>query len=235
MYEVDYSNFKKGYVRKIIHLILVALLFVFIVGSVIVKKSEVKNFDGQTSAYKVDIEEIRSILENQIVVYQATYHYRVNSTEYKLTPDTLKFISRKNMQTKNKIYYDTKNPKIAMAEAEICMPFLMKLVFIIPFVLAYAIYLEISKISKRIRVVEDLQQYGVLIEKIKYRIKPGIGMKKRMCTLLVNYETRAGKIVELESDIRYDNKIRDEDRLVDLLIDPNNEDNYYIDFDINRK
>ena len=52
--------------------------------------------------------------------------------------------------------------------------------------------------------------------------------------IVVDYTLSNGENVTLYGDARYDNKLCDDDGMVDLLIDENNQDNYYIDFEINR-
>jgi hypothetical protein len=52
--------------------------------------------------------------------------------------------------------------------------------------------------------------------------------------LMVDYKLPNGSIITLQGDPRFDNKVSDSDGLVDIVIDENNTDNYFIDFEINR-
>ncbi len=51
---------------------------------------------------------------------------------------------------------------------------------------------------------------------------------------VINYSLPDGKVLELEGDLRYDNKLSGDDEFVDLVIDESNPQNYFIDFEINR-
>lgn len=51
---------------------------------------------------------------------------------------------------------------------------------------------------------------------------------------VIDYMLPTGTVITLTGDARHDRKHWDSDGMVDLLIDENNLDNYYIDFEINR-
>ena len=77
-----------------------------------------------------------------------------------------------------------------------------------------------------------LANHGVLIKKLKYRVihRDLSNHNYKICFLEVNYEDKDGNIIKLKSHPFYDDKFPS-DR-VDLLIDPNDYTNYYIDFNI---
>jgi hypothetical protein len=95
---------------------------------------------------------------------------------------------------------------------------------------------EIRKINKRLKMINELNQKGKLVKKLPYSLENtraeinGVPVKR----VVVNYTLPTGVVVTLYGDPRYDNKLSDSDDMVDLLIDENNPDNYYIDFEINR-
>ena len=91
-------------------------------------------------------------------------------------------------------------------------------------------------VKKNINRIKKLSQNGTLIKGLKYRLvsstrgneKVQVGLK----AIEVDYKLPSGKLITLVGDPRYDSKSCEKDSRVDLLIDLNNPDNYYIDFDI---
>lgn len=48
----------------------------------------------------------------------------------------------------------------------------------------------------------------------------------------VEYENASGQIIPLKSEAKYNNVLSDKDGTVDLLIDPNDYSNFFIDIEI---
>ena len=93
------------------------------------------------------------------------------------------------------------------------------------------------KTNGSLKKAKELANNGKLIKNMPYRLEGsntyinGRNVQK----IVVDYIMPNGTIKTCVGDPRYDLKTGDEDGLVDLLIDPNNPDNYYLDFDIQYK
>lgn len=93
----------------------------------------------------------------------------------------------------------------------------------------------IQSSNKKMDRVKYLAENGMLIKNLKYTIKP---VKKNetgpMATykIQVIYEIEKGKTMCFESEPKYLTALGRDDGTVDLLIDPNDYTNYFIDFEI---
>ena len=92
------------------------------------------------------------------------------------------------------------------------------------------------KISKRVKAVQELNKKGKLVKNLPYRLEDtGMTVNNvRIQRPVVDYTLPSGSIIKLLGDPRHDKKSADSDGMVDLVIDENNPDNYFIDFEINR-
>ncbi len=91
-----------------------------------------------------------------------------------------------------------------------------------------------KKALENIERVKKLAKTGLLIKNMPYELKETgtvINGKQIYC-IEVQYESKSGKLIPLRSEPKYSNVLGDEDGTVDLLIDPNDFLNYYIDFEI---
>ena len=92
-----------------------------------------------------------------------------------------------------------------------------------------------SNADKEINKVKYLSQHGMLIKNLRYKIKPMEGSIKGAKTayiVQVIYEIEKGKTKCFESEPKYLTALGRSDGTVDLLIDPNDYTNYFIDFEI---
>lgn len=92
----------------------------------------------------------------------------------------------------------------------------------------------IRNVDKKRKKYEWLARNGMLIKGLPYRMQP-TGSRVNdtdIMKIVIDYELPTGSVVRLESDGRFDFKSSDSDGLVDLLIDPHDSSNYYIDFSI---
>ncbi len=89
--------------------------------------------------------------------------------------------------------------------------------------------------NKDINKVKYLSQHGMLIKNLKYQIKPEKGMiqgDKTVYRIQVIYEIEKGKTKCFESEPKYLTALGRDDGTVDLLVDPNDYSNYFVDFEI---
>lgn len=113
------------------------------------------------------------------------------------------------------------------------------LLFDIPFLLV-GIGIIIAAISsyrhykEKLNKIDKLAHVGVLIKNLPYEVKPSgtvINGVPIYC-LVVEYKFDNGTTIPLRSEAKYDGRLAREDGTVDLLIDPNDTSNYFIDFEI---
>ena len=109
----------------------------------------------------------------------------------------------------------------------------------IPFVIVSIIFIFISKSMKKkaqenILRVKKLAMEGFLVKNMPYKLVSSgtvINNQPIYC-IQVEYESPSGQKISLQSEPRYNNKLSDKNGTVDLLIDPNDYSNYYIDLEI---
>jgi hypothetical protein len=92
---------------------------------------------------------------------------------------------------------------------------------IIPIILLGVSIFQIRKINKKIKALKELNMRGKLIKGLTYRLVDShISINDvPLKVLVVDYTLPNGNKIELKGDSRFDRKLRDEDGLVDLLID----------------
>ncbi|MBR4110258.1 MAG: hypothetical protein IKK43_01015 [Clostridia bacterium] len=91
-----------------------------------------------------------------------------------------------------------------------------------------------KKVKQKHVVYDNLEVNGKLIKDLPYKLVPtGSSVNGyEIMAITVEYQLDSGSIVTLRGDGRFDGKHMDADGKVDLLIDPSNPSNYYIDFEI---
>ena len=92
-----------------------------------------------------------------------------------------------------------------------------------------------SKSNNDIDKVKHLAKNGMLIKNLKYTIKPVKEMiqgNKTVYQIQVIYEIEKGKTKKFLSEPKYLSALGRDDGTVDLLVDPDDYSNYFIDFEI---
>ena len=92
-----------------------------------------------------------------------------------------------------------------------------------------------NRVDRSIKKVRYLSEHGMLIKNLKYKVKPvngKINNQKTIYRIQVIYEIEKGKTMCFESEPKYLSALGRDDGTVDLLIDPNDYSNYFIDFEI---
>lgn len=111
------------------------------------------------------------------------------------------------------------------------------LFLIFPIVGAFLLYfgLKLTRRNKeKVRKIEQLAHTGVLIKNLTYTVKPTgtvINGNPIYCIEVI-YENASGVKIPLVSEGKHDGRLSRGDGTVDLLIDPNDTSNYFIDFEI---
>ena len=233
MYNVDYKNVKAGYGFFGIFLGVGLILFVafgyFCVGGYIRKLGKY----GTAECTKVDIEYIYDD-EDDSTTYKPTFYYDVDGQDYAYTLPYSTNVNLQGMQKNKYIYYDINDPSdcVSAYELDIGAPqiFIMLFTSIFPTIGICGML----GVYKRIKKMKYLAENGTLVKGLPYRmVESGTVVNGEVLpAILVEYTLPSGVTVELLGEARYDFRTRDEDGLVDLLIDLDDPSNYYINFDI---
>ena len=88
--------------------------------------------------------------------------------------------------------------------------------------------------EKRVKKLKHLSQYGTLYKNLPYQIVgSNVSVNGRQLPRIeVKFQLPTGEERIYKGSPRMDFKMQDEDGYVDLLLDMENPDNYYIDFNI---
>lgn len=92
-----------------------------------------------------------------------------------------------------------------------------------------------QKVDEKSKRYDILERRGSLVKGLPYHLVPtGASVNDRpIMAIAVDFQLESGSVVKLYGDGRFDRKHADADGLVDVLIDPNDPNNYFIDFEIN--
>ena len=231
-YKIDLSNEKKTLFIPIIFLI-IGLIFLMISLCVFIKSNNKFNrIDSLVQVYNIE----SSSYENDrgITMYNYIYHYMVDDKKYscKSNISTDKKIEDKEII----IEYNSKNP------SECKTPYDKNGVstFLILFVILGFILLLIGLIVFLIKIKNILNKKhlaysGLLIKDVPYEMVPSNisinGKTLYIIEAIIRLEN--GNMIKVKSAPRFDFKDKDDDNHVDVLIDKNNPNNNYVDFNIN--
>ena len=232
MYDINFKNVKKGKGYYQIFLIIgiipiICCLIIFICNTL-----EKNNFKNTANAYSIEDNCHKKDNEEDFICYPV-YYYKVNNVEY---------ICRSSIgydvvdHDNNKVFYDRRNPSICVREIDNSINLYIFIGILIGLVLVLLGLLGIKKVNKRIRTINMLNTTGTLIKNVPYSLKDTfkIVKGKQILKPVVDFDLPNGNHVYLEGDERFDFVFSDEDGLVDVLIDLDNVNNYYIDFEIKR-
>ncbi len=232
MYDINTKNVKKG--KNFYYIFLASGLFFLIIIGCIVISDYIKfySLDSTKTSTRVKIDSHRN--DEGTILYSPTYYYEVNGKQYSCSSSSS---SSRNPGTSNKtVYYDSKDPSNCMTEYTKSSDNFFLIMLFIPVVFIILAVVNINKINKRVRLINELNSKGKLIKNLPYSLEDtgmlvnGVQVQKPV----VNYTLPSGSTITLQGDPRHDKKIADADGMVDLVIDENNPSNYFIDFEINR-
>ena len=233
MYDINFNNLKKG--KKIYYVFLLfGILFLGIMVFVFVNNQlKAKRMDASVLSTKVEVSDY--IDDEGSIMYSPKYYYVVKGKEYICDSS---YSSASYPSSDNKlIYYNSNNPSDCVSEFSKKGYVILLAFMLLPVIfIAIAIY-NFVKINKRIAAIKYLNDRGKLVKNLPYRLEnTNITVNNtEIKKIVVDYTLPDGTTKTLYSDPRYDNVTADQDGMVDLVIDELNPDNYFIDFDINRK
>ena len=232
MYDINTKNVKKG--KKFYAIFIVAgaifmavMLFIFIADL-----THQSSLDSSVMSTSVEIKQ--HIDDEGSTMYSPVYTYEVDGKEYQCGSNSSSSIKPSSDNTT--IYYDSKNPEDCYSEYSKGANMWILGFMLIPILFIVIGVIFISKINKRVKKINELNQTGKLVKNLPYRLeRSNIEINNRpLMKIVVDYRLSSGQTVTLEGDPIYENKIADEDNMVDLVIDENNPENYFLDFEINR-
>lgn len=232
MYDINTKVIKKGYKFFFLFLFF-GIVFGVIFGAIIISnKKKANSMDASVMSFRVEVRESEN--SDGDTMYSPTYYYRVDGVEYSCPSNSSSSIypSEENKL----VYYDSKNPSSCINEYSLSSNKLLIIFLILPVAFIGVAILNMVKVSKRVKLVKELNERGKLVKNLPYRLEnTGIEVNNRpIQKIVVDYKLPSGTTLTLKGDPRYDKKTGDEDGMVDLVIDENNPDNYFIDFEINR-
>ena len=184
-----------------------------------------------------------SILSSKVLVetsssrgstlYTPVYYYNVDGVEHACKSHLSSSIIPPEKQVK--IYYSSNNHSKCISEYEYSLskelfPIYLKLILLTTFI-GSLFYIHAYRQSK---IVEKLAQNGKLIKNLFCSVivlPMGIRGKGQAHIIRLRYKTDDDRFLMLNSEIKYGYDYKGKDK-ADLLIDPLNPKNYFIDFNI---
>ena len=232
MYDINIKNVEKGRSFFAIFLVL-GLIFLGVLMTIFFFTQ--KNKQSFNSAVFSSSVEVKSHIDSEgRELYTPVYYYEVKGKQYSCKSNSSSTIYPKT--NKKTVYYDSNNPSHCMTEYSKNKKHIILILCILPIIFIIVGIYNIIKVNKRVNVIKKLNQTGKLIKHLPYRMEDtGITIKNvQIQRPVIDYTLPSGSTLTLLGDPRYDQKYFGTDGMVDLLIDENNTDNYYIDFEINR-
>lgn len=233
MYNINFKNTKKGYLFGSIFFA-VGVLF-FIIFSWLTFNGIVKKYSLDSSVVAKYIDQNCHRDSEGSSLCSPIYYYEVEGVEY-----TCKIgysSSDTASESQNKVYYDSNNPSDCVTDYTAKPKLYMYLICLFPLIFVFLGIFQISKVNKKIKRMKHLAMHGTLIKNLPYTMeRTNVNVNgNNLLAIAVNYTLPSGSVIHLVGDPRYDRQQADSDGLVDLLIDPNDPNNYYIDFNITYK
>ena len=232
MYDINLKNVKKGYGFYSTFLI-AGILFFIILGGILGWSIYYKStLDASILSESVNV---RTYTDDEgTTMYYTTYHYKVNGKEYTCKSKSSSSIYPKAIN--KEVYYNSKKPENCMTQSDVGSNKLIMIIMIIPIISFLVGFININKIRKRVKLIKELNNRGKLVKNLPYRME-STGMSVNGIEIMkpvVDYVLPSGEMITLYGDPRHDKQYTDADGMVDLIIDENNPENYFIDFEINR-
>lgn len=233
MYDINLKVIKKG--RGFWYIFLaVGLIFFIILGLVIFSWRVPSYMTASIKSSSVEIIEDYDSYEDTMY-YSKKYNYYVDGEHYVCNSSFSSNVypSQENVE----IYYDKSNPSDCRPDdSDTSALLFMGIFLILPSVFIILALVNLIKINKRINKVKELNEVGRLVKGLPYKLE-NTGMSVNDVPIqrpVIDFTLKTGEIIKLKGDGRFDGKLKDEDGLVDLVIDEFHPDNYFIDFEINR-
>ena len=232
MYNIDRTNIKKGISFYMLFFV-VGLIFLLVFGFIFISPMIKKNsYDKSVLANEIELIEHR---DDDGMTYSPKYYFNYNGIQYFCNSNSSSSIVDTN---KKLVYFDSNNPSDCLTEfdANPSILFLFIAIGIPGLFISIAVY-EFVKIRKILKRCDHLEKFGVLYRNLPYRMESTNISKNnvKIMKIVVDFTLPNGSVVTLHGNPRHDGKNNDEDGLVDVLMDPNDDSNYFVDFNIGQK
>lgn len=164
--------------------------------------------------------------------YAPLFYYNVNGEEYTcLSRAHSVYFS---IPKESKIYYDSQNPSSCISEYEVSLTYeITKIIALMTLpIFLIGLIISLSLLATKLKI-KKLKKNGQLIKGLPCRIKnSSFGIMDLVGFYIqIDYKTKEGTVLALKSDIKYHKHIVNIGK-ADLLINPINPNEYYIDFNI---
>lgn len=229
MYGIKYDNVKKGYFYNGILLFLGIIIFLGL--NYLSHKNHLQklSYDSKTESLKVEYD-----------AFTYTYYYNVNGQEYSYKEYNYEALDKehnynsmkvdKDTERKAVLYYKSSNPIDCISESEYNSITEYSFLPILSLFIPFNGLIGIIDIKKNITKMKWLSINGTLIKNLEYEVIRKGSRRFGSYYIVVNYKHPNGEVIRLVSDRKY--FLFDRPKYVDLLIDPNDTNNFYIDFHI---
>ncbi len=230
MYDINYKNLKTERIlyRTCIYMgILILLILDGIIAINIIRK---KSFDSYVVTRHIEIESHEN--SDGDTMYKPVYYYNIDGKQYKCKPSSSSsYISKIR---NGKVYYDSKNPSKCITDYSLKENKILLILNIIPIGFIIPGVLLTSKVNKKIKRLKKLNETGKLVKGLPFDLEnTNLSINEQaLQRIRVEYRLPTGELATLTSSQIFK---KSDSSTVDLLIDENDTNNYYIDFDINRK
>lgn len=228
MYNINYKKYHKELIFGFI-LLIIGILFLSLYMSYVFKGAFKKLFlNEKVESINIDV---NKMVTDDGILYSPVYEFKVNNMVYYCDVENASKIKPNKKELL--VYYDSNNPNNCVNEYEASPSIYSYIILFFPmFSIALGLFAIVFSI-KDIKVLNNLEKKGTLIKNLIYKIEE-IEIKKRKTIKVigVDYIFEDGSIVHLISDIPKEDI--DMFGYIDLLIDENNINNFYIDFNIKK-
>lgn len=225
MYSIDNILKTNKLMYKIIFIFsLVFILFFSIIG--------LKDIIDVSSIYNRKVKSnISEYIPTDNNMYKKVYYFDADNRQFSCL-DSVVINNKNNQIDKKTIYYNFEDPNVCTTNI-IKKTNLIVYIFIILLCIPLLIGLiGMIKINKKLNKIKMLSKCGKLVKNLQYEV---VEIKKKNGNILYKAKTKykfKNQVLILYSESIYDKKLFKEYPTIDLLINENDVNDYYLDFNI---
>lgn len=225
-------NFKKIKFNKIFGMVFLSfgLLFLLLFGSIVSSSIIKKNsLDSSVKATYIEWEEHYDN-DDDSITYSPIYHYEVDDKEYICDSN----VSSNIKSGEGTVYYDSNNPSKCMTDFEDGSTWIFLIFLLIPLIFVVIGAVFIKSYLKKSKSLKTLASNGILVKGIPYQIiDSNVTVNNRVLKCFsITFTFPNGTTKNIVSEPANDHILYDHDGKCDLLYDPNNYENYFLDLEI---
>jgi len=160
------------------------------------------------------------------LIYKPVYQFKINDIVYRCSS----IETSKEPKKELKIYYNSSDPNNCMTSSDVTNQYYALLgVSYIPLIFIIIAVYDFYKLGKKIKKIKSLEASGQLVKNVPFAM---IENKDGTYSISVDYKTPDGKIIPLVGSKKYSQKYAFKFGEADVLIDPYDLTNYYVDFNV---